>query len=73
MSLSMKSKTPATLAGRLTLWYTGLSAASFLLVFGMAYFLVAAVLLEQVDDDLVEDIEEFDFIFSQQGLAGMWE
>jgi len=72
MSSSMKRSWPATLAARLTFWYTGLSTLSFLLVFILAYYLVSAVLLQQVDDDLVEDIEEFNSSFRQLGLEGMW-
>jgi signal transduction histidine kinase len=72
MSSSTKASWPATLAGRLTLWYTLLSTLSFLLVFTVAYFLVGTVLSEQVDDDLVEDIEEFNQLYRQLGYEGMW-
>jgi len=68
----MKSSWPATLAARLTLWYTGLSTLSFLIVFLLAYYLVSTVLLEQVDDDLIEDVAEFNNIYRQLGLEGMW-
>lgn len=72
MSSSTMPSWPGTLAARLTLWYTGLSTLSFLVVFLLAYYLVSAVLLEQVDDDLVEDIEEFSNNYLQLGLEGMW-
>ncbi|MBT8147103.1 MAG: HAMP domain-containing histidine kinase [Gammaproteobacteria bacterium] len=72
MSSSMKISWPATLATRLTLWYTLLSTLSFVAVFLLAYFLVATLLLRQVDDDLVEDVEEFSAVFNELGLEGLW-
>jgi len=72
MFSNTKTSWPATLATRLTLWYTLLSTLSFVLVFVLAYALVATLLLRQVDDDLVEDIEEFNDSFIGFGLEGMW-
>ena len=72
MSSSMKISWPTALATRLTLWYSLLSTMSFVLVFALAYFLVATLLLRQVDDDLVEDVEDFGDVYGERGLEGLW-
>lgn len=72
MSLSAILK-PPSLAGRLTVWYTIVSTTLFLLAIGTIYFLTSTVLLNQVDDDLEDDIDEFNEIFRQQGIVGLWQ
>ena len=59
---------PASLAGRLTVWYTITSTALFLGAITVIYFLTAAVLLNQVD----EDLDEFNEIFREQTLDELW-
>ncbi len=71
MSLSTILK-PASLAGRLTVGYTIASTALFLIAVATVYFLTATVLLNQVDEDLVEDIEEFNESFRREGMVGLW-
>jgi len=73
MSSSTKTSWPKTLAARLTIWYSLLSSLSFLVVFVLAYLLVSTLLLQQVDDDLVEDIDEFNMMYRDLGSVGMWE
>lgn len=63
---------PRSLAGRLTLWYTVVSSGLFFSTLALIYFLTAEALLNQVDEDLIEDIEEFDFNFQDQGLNALW-
>ena len=72
MSSSTKTSWPKTLAARLTIWYSLLSSLSFFVVFVLAYLLVSSLLLQQVDDDLVEDIGEFNMMFQELGSVGMW-
>ncbi|MCH8174660.1 MAG: HAMP domain-containing histidine kinase [Proteobacteria bacterium] len=72
MTLAMIFR-PASLAGRLTLWYTLISTALFLVAIATVYFLTAAVLLNQVDEDLEEDIEEFNLSFRREGMVGFWQ
>ena len=72
MSLSAIIK-PASLAGRLTVWYTFTSTILFLFAIGTIYFLTSTVLLNQVDEDLEDDIEEFDALFSREGIVPLWQ
>ena len=72
MSSKLKTSWPATLATRLTLWYTLFSSLSFVAVCLLAYLLVATLLITQVDDDLVEDIDEFNLYYRELGLEGLW-
>ncbi|WOH36089.1 ATP-binding protein [Thalassotalea fonticola] len=61
----------STLSARLTLWY---SLAYALLIGGIfAIFFVAfnSILSARLDEDLVEDIEEFQQILQVEGLAGL--
>ena len=69
----MKNSWPKTLAARLTIWYSLLSSLSFLVVFALAYFLVSTLLLQQVDDDLIEDIDEFNMMYQELGMVGLWQ
>ena len=71
MSLSTILK-PPSLAGRLTVWYTIVSTLLFLVAVSTIYFLTAAVLLNQVDADLLEDIDEFNESFRTEGMVGFW-
>jgi len=71
MSLSAILK-PPSLAGRLTVWYTIVSTALFVVAIATVYFLTATVLLNQVDEDLEEDIQEFNDIFREQSVVELW-
>ncbi len=71
MFLNMTAK-PKSLAGRLTLWYTLVSTCLFLAAVALIYLLTASALLDQVDDDLEEDILEFNSILSMRGLSELW-
>ncbi|PCI74881.1 MAG: hypothetical protein COB20_14160 [SAR86 cluster bacterium] len=63
---------PDSLAGRLTLWYTIISSCLFLLAIGLVYVLTSSSLLDQVDEDLEEDIAEFNLILNERGLSELW-
>ena len=63
---------PATLAGRLTVWYTLVSTLLFSSTIGVIYLLTATVLQNQVDADLVEDIEEFNDIYRERSIVELW-
>ncbi len=72
MSLSTILK-PPSLAGRLTVWYTLVSTLLFLLAIATIYLFTGSVLSRQVDEDLLEDITEFEDLLLQRGLDGMWQ
>jgi heavy metal sensor kinase len=63
---------PSSLAGRLTVWYTLVSTALFLAAIALIYFLTSRALLDQVDEDLEEDIAEFNLMLQKQGLENLW-
>tara|TARA_B110000858_G_scaffold194218_1_gene248180 strand:+ start:29283 stop:30683 length:1401 start_codon:yes stop_codon:yes gene_type:complete len=63
---------PKTLAVRLTLWYSLISTGLFLASLSILYFLVAAALLNAVDEDLVEDIDEFNIQFQSTSTTDFW-
>jgi heavy metal sensor kinase len=62
-----------SLAWRLTLWYAGVFAASSLLAFSLAYFLIVAHVRERTDEDLSGDIEEFVELLRTDGLGRVEE
>lgn len=72
MSLSTMIR-PASLAGRLTVWYTFISVVLFATAIGIIYFLTSAVLLNQVDEDLEDDLEEFNALYAAQGIVPLWQ
>ncbi|MDA1372168.1 MAG: HAMP domain-containing sensor histidine kinase [Proteobacteria bacterium] len=72
MSLNTILK-PASLAGRLTVWYTGVSTLLFLSAIGTIYFLTSTVLLNQVDEDLDDDLQEFNAIYREEGIVPLWQ
>ncbi|NKB34896.1 MAG: HAMP domain-containing protein [Pseudomonadales bacterium] len=72
MSLSAIVK-PESLAGRLTVWYTFVSSILFLFAIGTIYFLTSTVLLNQVDEDLEDDLEEFNELYVAQGIVPLWQ
>jgi heavy metal sensor kinase len=73
MSSETSPRRGRSLAWRLTLWYAGVFAASSMLAFSVAYFLIVALVRERTDDDLAEDIGEFAQILRKEGLERVEE
>lgn len=63
---------PQSLAGRLTLWYSLVSSGLFLVAAVLVYLLTANSLLNEVDEDLEEDIAEFNFSLNENSLDELW-
>lgn len=61
-------KRPKTLAMRLTLLYAAIFAALSSAAFLVAYFWIAANLDARIDEDLREDIVEFEVLLKSEGL-----
>ncbi|MCD6186343.1 MAG: HAMP domain-containing protein, partial [Deltaproteobacteria bacterium] len=59
MSLKKLLKLHATLAFRLTFWYTAIFVISFFLAFLGIYFLIVSTIQERVDQELLSDKTEF--------------
>lgn len=68
MFLKTLRKVRHTLALRLTFWYAGIFAISSIMAFLLIYLWMVAAVLEQTDDDLEEDIEEFVGFMQEGGL-----
>ncbi len=60
-----------SLSTRLTLWYSLSFSLSIALAFVALYLSFATILLDRMDEDLVEDIEEYQRIFEEEGLPGI--
>ena len=62
---------PDTLSFRLTCWYAGTFAFFLVLALVLSYFALDAILVDQIDDDLAEDVAEFQQIYAAQGMDGV--
>ena len=57
-----------TLSFRLTLWYTGIFTLSSLLALSIFYNRISSITMERTDQELLEEIEEFSTLMSEEGL-----
>ena len=57
-----------TLSFRLTLWYTGIFTLSSLLVLSIFYYRISSITMERTDAELLEEMEEFSTLMSEEGL-----
>ena len=62
---------PATLAARLTLWYTAIFVLFTGGAFLLFYFTIDTLLDQRIDEDLEEDIVEFRNLYREDGIAGI--
>lgn len=69
MFLRITHKIKSSLAVRLTVWYAGIFIVFSIVAFTFLYFLIAATLQTQIDDDLKDDIHEFSVLLRTGGLA----
>ena len=56
-----------TLAFRLTVYYAAIFTLSLVAAFAVVYFMTSSVLLENMDEDLLEDVEEYVAMLSDEG------
>lgn len=61
-------RVPSTLAFRLTLWYTVVFIASSAALLGGLYYALSSVMNSRMDEDLQEDIEEYQEVLAQRGM-----
>ena len=73
MSSKRKNNFFKTLYFRLTLLYTGLFVVSTIIAFASIYMLTSRTLIEQMDEDLLGDIEEFSLIYAEEDVAALQE
>ena len=57
-----------TLAFRLTLWYASIFVASSLVAFVVFFLAINSILSSRVDEDLQEDIAEFQALLRAEGM-----
>jgi len=62
---------PNTLAFRLTFWYTLVIVIVVTIAFSASYFALKKTLHQNMEDDLIEDIEEFQILYKNEGLDGV--
>jgi len=62
---------PNTLIFRLTFWYTLVVVILISSAFGLSYFLLQQTLYQNVEEDLLEDVIEYQEIFHNEGLNGI--
>ena len=65
------SRFPATLAARLSLWYTGIFVLFTGGAFLLFYFTIDTLLDQRLDEDLEEDIVEFRSLYAEDGMEGV--
>jgi len=57
-----------TLSFRLTLWYTGIFTLSSLLALSIFYYRISSITMERTDAELLEEMEEFSTLRSEEGI-----
>ncbi len=57
-----------TLSFRLTLWYTVIFIFSSLLALSIFYYRISSITMERIDAELLEEMEEFSTLRSEEGL-----
>ncbi len=62
-------KLPNTLSFRLTLWYASTFIFILLVALGILYFMINTTLNHRMDDDLIEDVEEFRTLYQKGGYS----
>ncbi len=73
MSSKKKNNFFNTLAFRLTLLYTVLFVVSTVVAFVCIYMLTSKALIKQVDEDLLDDVEEFSVLYLEEDIAALQE
>jgi signal transduction histidine kinase len=68
MLLKRRDNLHQTLALRMTFWYVGIFALSFILTFVVVFMLIATIVHQRTDDDLEEDIADYNRLFQQGGF-----
>jgi len=62
---------PNTLAFRLTFWYTLIVIILITVAFSASYFLLKKTLDQSMEQNLIEDIGEFQLLYQKKGLDGV--
>ncbi len=62
-----------TLAFRLTFLYAGIFFLSALLIFSFCYYKIYTVTMDNLDEELIDEIEKYSSIMSEDGIEGVKE
>lgn len=65
------TRLPNTLAFRLTFWYTLVVIVLITAAFNASYFLLSKALKDSFEQELIDDIDEFQTVFKNSGLEGV--
>ncbi len=68
MFLKRLNKLKGTLSFRLTLWYASIFTLSTLLALSIFYYRISFITMDRTDQELLEEIEEFSTLMSEEGL-----
>ncbi len=60
-----------TLAFRLSLWYAMIFIISSVVAFFLFYLVVSNIIQKRFDEDILEEIEKFSQIYTEEGMAGV--
>lgn len=69
MFSKQKTRQTPSLALRLTLWYASIFTISSLIAYSIFYFVMAGIIYDRTDEELIEDIDESAILFKQEGLS----
>ena len=61
-------KRPRTLVSRMTVWFVASFAVFLMLAFLISYFAMSALLNAEIEEDLIEDIQEFQLFYDKGGI-----
>ena len=73
MSSKKNYKRSGTLSFRLTLWYAVVFTFTSFVALGVFYFHIAAVTMENTDDELREEFQEFTLFMERGGREQVWD
>ena len=71
MSSKLRRRMWRTIGARLTAWYSGIFIVSSLVLFGLAYFLLASSLEQRDRDSIQKRLQQLATLHNEQGLEGL--
>ena len=73
MFLKRRPKILGTLSFRLTIWYAVIFTITSLIALSVFYFQIYAITMENTDDELLEELEEYQVLMTKGGLDALEE
>lgn len=73
MFLKRRPKILGTLSFRLTIWYAVIFTITSLIALSIFYFQIYAITMENTDDELLEELEEYQVLMTKGGIDALEE